>query len=546
MEAPIDLVRGCYLTPINNVVWCIDGTYIKSGVVLVVLELNSRVVLSHMYIPGVTSNEFSSQHVIAILEGALEKRGNPMSVIVHSDRGGQFTSEEYFNFCKARNIHRSLQEGKFGNQVVESWNSKFKERLVDLLNMHAQRPMKWHDLTHLQTLPYDVVSSLVWKAIELCNNEPHVANFSLPPSHADIAFDLTKEDSSLALLSKKGLVSGNEIEAYRAFVMERYAGNWADFFLAWRKETSETARVTREGFNATIEGLKKLNVALLEQKEEQARRLNEQSAKIDLLVTALKKAEEEKASKELARQKRKEAKRMPPRDCMSPDLFFEALATHVYPSALVRARIRVTMVFLYLTGLRVSNVLKFTVGICQNLLKRKPVPLHLIKRGGTRLLELPSYSAKYIHAIDEDIRLLCTDKKSEDPLFHSKLGSTKAISREAFTNQLNKTLDAVSETCNLNLKSHSFRISLVTDLLRASVPIQEVSAIMGHKSIQTTVGYDVSQMTVERTRGVQRAVSLFRAKQLNEAQKATKPKKELNKNKKNKETSKQKSRKKLC
>jgi putative transposase len=86
--------------------WCGDITYIKAWdgwYLATVIDLRSRAVVGwaiaeHMRIELVT----------AALDMALAHRQPPPGVIFHSDRGSQYTSDEFAQYCTRNRIRRSL------------------------------------------------------------------------------------------------------------------------------------------------------------------------------------------------------------------------------------------------------------------------------------------------------------------------------------------------------------------------------------------------------------------------------------------------------
>ncbi len=87
--------------------WSIDITYIKMG-------------RSHMYLTAIIdwyssfivgyelSDTLDTAPVLAAVTNAMEQYGNPE--IINSDQGSQFTSNDYIEFLKAKNIRQSMDE----------------------------------------------------------------------------------------------------------------------------------------------------------------------------------------------------------------------------------------------------------------------------------------------------------------------------------------------------------------------------------------------------------------------------------------------------
>jgi transposase InsO family protein len=84
---------------------------------------------------------------------AISNRRPPAGVIFHSDRGTQYTSKEFDEYCRTNNIRRSL--GKTGicydNAVSESFFATYKKELI-----HT-RP--WPDLKRLGEASVDWIEN---------------------------------------------------------------------------------------------------------------------------------------------------------------------------------------------------------------------------------------------------------------------------------------------------------------------------------------------------------------------------------------------------
>jgi len=72
------------------------------------------------------STEQDGKRSLAALTSALEARGNPRDVIVHSDRGGIYGGDEYVKKAKGQRLRRSMSRTRnpWDNAVIESFFSK--------------------------------------------------------------------------------------------------------------------------------------------------------------------------------------------------------------------------------------------------------------------------------------------------------------------------------------------------------------------------------------------------------------------------------------
>ena len=78
------------------------------------------------------SNRMTKELVITALQKALINRGNPTGVIVHSDRGSQYASNEYKRILKENNLIGSMsRKGDcWDNAVAESFFATLKKEYV--------------------------------------------------------------------------------------------------------------------------------------------------------------------------------------------------------------------------------------------------------------------------------------------------------------------------------------------------------------------------------------------------------------------------------
>lgn len=142
VDAP-DVIGQDFTAEQPNTRWCGDITYIKTvdGWVYTatVIDLHSRKVVGH----AVADHQKTSL-VTEALAAALATRKPPDGVIFHSDRGCQYTSNEFANFCALNGVRRSMGRRAtcYDNAVAESFFATYKKELI-----HTQ---PWNDLTDVK------------------------------------------------------------------------------------------------------------------------------------------------------------------------------------------------------------------------------------------------------------------------------------------------------------------------------------------------------------------------------------------------------------
>ncbi len=147
VNAP-DLIRRDFTAPAPDTKWCGDITYIKTwngwAYLATVIDLHSRAVVG-----WAIAEHMRTDLVTDALGMAITARRPPPGVIFHSDRGTQYTSAQFDQYCTQNNIRRSL--GKTGicydNAVSESFFATYKKELI-----HT-RP--WPDIASLKKETFD-------------------------------------------------------------------------------------------------------------------------------------------------------------------------------------------------------------------------------------------------------------------------------------------------------------------------------------------------------------------------------------------------------
>jgi transposase InsO family protein len=142
VDAP-DLIGQDFTADAPNTRWCGDITYVRTvnGWVYTatVIDLHSRKVVGYA-----VADHLRTSLIIEALAAALLTRRPPAGVIFHSDRGCQYTSKEFADFCAINGVRRSMGRRAtcYDNAVAESFFATYKKELI-----HT-RP--WNDLTDVR------------------------------------------------------------------------------------------------------------------------------------------------------------------------------------------------------------------------------------------------------------------------------------------------------------------------------------------------------------------------------------------------------------
>lgn len=143
MEPAPDRLKRQFRTNAKNIAWVSDTTFIPTRqgwlFLAVILDLFSRQVIG-----WAMSNKNDRQLVSDALTMAIWRRGLVDNVIVHSDRGATYASNEYQQLLKQHQLLCSMsRKGEcLDNAVAESFFSSLKTELVDHDDYHSKQEAK--------------------------------------------------------------------------------------------------------------------------------------------------------------------------------------------------------------------------------------------------------------------------------------------------------------------------------------------------------------------------------------------------------------------
>jgi site-specific recombinase XerD/transposase InsO family protein len=518
----IDLLKNRYVVADRNTFWTIDATYINSGVLIIVIDLATRLIIGHMYLHRKKANEFLSSHIISLLNRCIKARNihEPDKLTIHSDRGFQFTSNEFIDFSKQQGFQQSLNEKPLNNQVSESLNNKVKKLLrLKLepfkLNKNIKSNKEKDTLTYLNKLKKQTILQTIQFAIDEHNNEASTHNKEITPFNLDNAlFDSNRKKPAISAASTKDAVNAEIVEHYRESVVFDYAIDWAQFYNAQDNKQDIQFEIARRERAFLYEQNRTLQ-ATIEKQGNQIERQNylieKQSEQLKELLDFQREKLKQITIKEQLKAKKAAAKKQPPRDLITPQEF-KLLLNSIKLNSLKYARIKVALVLLYITGLRVANLRSFQVRHLLELLNKQSTTILINKRGGIRKIIIGKQCKQWFKLIQINIETLIENKQEDQNLFTNRQG--QIVSREQFNKDINQALKEFSGHSGKILKSHSFRIALITDLLQDNT-IQEVRNIIGHQDIRTTDTYNRRFMTERECYNALQSLAKKRTKTLN-------------------------------
>lgn len=120
----------------RNQKWCIDFIYIyfaghKKRYNCTIIDLYDRRVVASL-----CSNRINIQLALTTLSKALKCVGGETGLILHSDRGSQFTSKEFIEFCNKHGVVQSMSKAgcPYDNAPMERYFNILK---AELINIHT-------------------------------------------------------------------------------------------------------------------------------------------------------------------------------------------------------------------------------------------------------------------------------------------------------------------------------------------------------------------------------------------------------------------------
>ena len=255
----------------------------------------------------------------------------------------------------------------------------------------------------------------------------------------------------------------------------------------------------QEALQQAIENKEEVIGKVIKQEQiiaKQNEQLREQLELITRKVNALeeemlRKAQLEKLNKE-KRDRRRARERRPSRAAATYAEYQEAMngVSTLTRNPYVAARERVCLLFLDISGVRVSNCLKLTAFHLQQMLKGDTFVISEIKTRQTR--HLTTNINKSIHALilerKDDIETICQGKQGNDRVITAK-GKGKPLHTSNLDEKLNQILEVASKVLKKHLRTHSFRIGLTTSIIEVG-GVEAAQKVIGHANLTTTAVYN--------------------------------------------------------
>ncbi|MFT6689446.1 MAG: integrase/recombinase XerD [Saprospiraceae bacterium] len=179
----------------------------------------------------------------------------------------------------------------------------------------------------------------------------------------------------------------------------------------------------------------------------------------------------------------------PLRDPVDNDLFplflVNAGSEAIYQRDLKYSQLVIAYTILYHTGVRINEIRTLTREDINDAIKISQFNLIHHKTKKAHIHILSDKAIKDLRNIDTHLKIVF-DKHQSQYLF----GKSKPMNKKSLIRMINHDLKSTCELAKLpfNIKSHSFRINLITNLLKVT-SVHKVAEIIGHDDIRSTMKY---------------------------------------------------------
>lgn len=474
-------------------VWVADITNFDLGnkkiYVFFCIDIFSNRILATVFkVKPITSSE-----IIKKLEDSIDKRfpiRPRKEVIIHTDRGSQFTSKAYNDFVRANEgyIRASMSRANSpkDNAVAERFIRTFKEHKIDdktfqeelLSQLEMNSKFKGYRKIfnrYVKNLDLKPNTKSKMKSPEQHDNDSRVASMLMVEPKYSKALselygtDFRREHIDIYKLEKKGVISILEEIARRAEIVDKTPFDSYEDNLA--------IKIINDQLKA-IYGLIQSNPDITREYVEESLlpiqdSLDNIEEKVNLLLP----------------KRKKQRNILPLRDPINMDLFnvffVAAGSSSKYKIDLKCAQLKIAYTILFHTGLRVNEIRLFTEKDIQDAIKtsqfsvvhfkQKEPHIHVISDSAVQALKKLKYFYEIVFI-----------KYKYQYLF----GKNKPASEKHLIFMINSDL---KHTCEINripynIKSHSFRIHMISKLLK-NTSVQNAADIIGHRDIQSTMAY---------------------------------------------------------
>ena len=478
-----------------NTVWSADFTSFelvkgRKIYVFICIDLFTNKIIVSLF----RTKQFTSYDIIQKLNQAIEKRlpiKPRRELILHTDRGSQFTSDAYNKFIKQQEgfivPSMSRVNKPKDNAVVERFMRTFKEHKIN--NKTFQEELFNQIEINSKFKGYRKIFNLYVRSLNL---KPNKKSFDKSPEQQDL-------DASVAsMLMVEPIYSKAFSEQFGSDFRRGHIDQFKnenkgvtsilDEIAAKRSEIVDKTPFDTYDDNLALKVIDdRLNIIyrLIQTNPELTREYVEEAI---LPIQDMLESLDEKINLLLPK-KKKEPFILPLRDPVNTELFdvFRAAAgsQSKYKQDLKCAQLTIAYTILFYTGLRVNEIRFFQEKDIQNAIKTSQFSVVHFKQKEPHIHVISDIAVQELKKLRNQLNVLFVKYK-----YKYLFGKDKPIHEKYLIEMINKDL---KHTCQINqipynIKSHSFRINMISKLLQKT-SAQNTADIIGHRDIKSTMAY---------------------------------------------------------
>lgn len=502
------------ITAKPNLVWAADITEIeihrnKKVYIFLCVDIHSNHIIAY----NVSQNVITSKAIVNSLKKAITKRFTiipRVKTIIHTDRGTQFSSQCYNNFT---NQFKKFILPSMSRENTPTDNA-VAERFMRTLKTHQIYGKTIEQALQEATLSDNILASKQYRKIvnsyvKSLNKKPNTKSIPKAPEIHDtrvsVASILMVEPLHPKAFSEHFGADYRRDEVYRYKAENRKVISLLEEFAAKKAEIVDQTPfdkldksleleiiekhlneiynlikvnqlIIRDSVYEAIQPVDENIDSLREQLIEEMGVLNE---KIDILLPKVKK------------DRQVEPLRDPIDNNLYPLFLVNAGNACQRKQDLRRAQLRITYTILYHCGMRINEIrhlkqndLETAINAAQFSIihhKTKTAHIHVLSKKAVQDLKNLKLEFEVVF-----------DKYQYEYL----LGKSKPITEKHFIDTVNKDLKYTCQKFKIpfNIKSHSFRINMITNLLKIT-SVQNTADIIGHSDIRSTMSYNRYALT---------------------------------------------------
>lgn len=530
-----NLLANQNITAKTDIVWASDFTTLqvpgedeKTLNILLCIDLHTNYILSYT----TSLKKIKSSDTVRIFKKLIKDmfpffpEGKPnIPIILHTDRGTQFTSKTYKNFVEQFQgfIEPSMSRRSTpkDNAVMERFVRTFKEHRIDGIKIQdkldaeifydpkflsfrkliSQYVKSLNQRVNKKTSPYTPVTAY--------KQNKMASKLMSPPVHTKAFSYVYGDDPRLVHVkqyqqeAKETHQALAEVAAVRAELVNRTPFDTEDQNLF---------------MNAVLFEVEKLSIAvennpqIIKQHVENAvEPLKEDIGEVKDGISVV----DSKIDKLLPKPKKgRNVQKL--RDPIDQELFpiFLRSAGSGYKrkKKLMTAQLRICYTILYHIGLRVNELRVITLKEIQEAMETSQIPIITFKTKQSHTYVLSKKAIQDLKERQADFDIVFQEHK-----YKYLFGKDKPVHEKSLIRLINKDL---KYTCNLNniyfnVKSHSFRIHVISSLLKIT-SVQNAADIIGHNDIRSTLKYSRYSMSKKQIQELMDTIANSRPERLNE------------------------------